>query len=57
MTMSELQQELDQVYKLLGNIRVSGDDVEIMAAAKVGLRRCYQMAGKGEKANGGDGET
>lgn len=42
--MSELQQELDRVYKLLGTVRVSGDDVEAMAAARMGLRRCYQMA-------------
>lgn len=42
--MNELQKELDQVYKLLGTIRVSGDDVEMLAAARVGLRRCFQMA-------------
>lgn len=56
--MNELQKELDQVYKLLGAIRVSGDDVEVLAAARVGLRRCYQMAQTPEETCGDNtGET
>ena len=55
--MNELQKELDKVYQMLVNIPVTGDAVEWMAAAKVGLRTAFQMArkwGGGEKGEEGD---
>lgn len=55
--MNDLQRELERVYQLLVNIPVTGDAVEWMAAAKVGLRTAFQMArkwGGGEKGEEGD---
>lgn len=49
--MNELQKELDTVWKLLAAIPVQGDAVDLMAAARGGLRRAYQLAEK-EDENG-----
>ena len=43
--MNELQRELDQVFRMIASVPVSGDGVEIMAAAREGLRRAYRLAG------------
>ncbi len=44
--MNELQKELDQVFRMVSSVPVSGDGVEIMAAAREGLRRAYRLAGE-----------
>lgn len=52
--MTELHEELKQAYAFLSAIPVSGDHVEIMAAAREHLRKAFRLAGpeKGED-NGG----
>ena len=50
--MTDIQKEIDQAFKLLSAIPVSGDYVEIMAAAKEHTRKAYQLAEEGEQ-NGG----
>lgn len=42
--MNELQKALDEVYRLLEGIPVTGGAVELMAGAKQGLRNCFQLA-------------
>ena len=42
--MEELKKELDEAFRLLCGITVSGDCVELMAAAKEHLRRAYGLA-------------
>lgn len=42
--MTKLQEELDNVWKLLSVIPVQGDAVDIMAAARRGLKAAFQMA-------------
>lgn len=42
--MEQLRKELRAVYDALTMIRVSGDDVELMSAAKAGLRACWKLA-------------
>ena len=44
--MNELQKELDAVWNLLASIPVRGDAVDIVAAARGGLRRAYKLAEK-----------
>ena len=39
--MSEILKKLDSVFKMVSTIPVSGDSVEIMAAAKNSLREIY----------------
>ena len=39
--MKEILKELDSIFKTISAIPVSGDSVEIMAAAKNKLRRVY----------------
>ena len=50
--MNELQKELDAVWNLLASIPVRGDAVDIMAAARGGLRRAFKLA-EGDDTNGG----
>lgn len=50
--MNELQKELDAVWNLLAGIPVKGDAVDIMAAARGGLRRAFKLA-EGDDTNGG----
>lgn len=50
--MNELQKELDSVWNLLAGIPVRGDAVDIMAAARGGLRRAYKLAEPEEAAAG-----
>ena len=50
--MSELQKELEAVWKLLAAIPVQGDAVDILAAARGGLRRAYKMAEEEEEKEG-----
>ena len=52
--MTDLQKELDRAFACLSAIPVSGDGVEIMAAAREHLRKALKLADpeKGED-NGG----
>lgn len=52
--MSELEKEIDQAFACLSTIPVSGDNVEIMAAAREHLRRAFKLAQpEKEEENGG----
>lgn len=42
--MTELQKEINQAFKLVSAVPVSGDRVDVMAAARESLRRAYQLA-------------
>lgn len=48
--MSEIQIELDQAWRLLSGIPVSGDGVELMAAARECLRQAYGLAEEPKEA-------
>lgn len=47
--MTDLQKELDQAFKLMSAVPVSGDGVDVMAAAREHLRTAYQMAAQEEE--------
>ena len=52
--MTELQKEIDLTFACLSAIPVSGDVVEIMAAAREHLRRAFRLAQpEKEEDNGG----
>lgn len=42
--MTELQKEIDQAFACISAIPVSGDGVEIMAAAREHLREAFRLA-------------
>lgn len=52
--MNEVQKELDRAFRLLSGIAVSGDGVELMAAARESLRKAYKLAVP-EKEDDADG--
>ena len=48
--MNELVQELEFAYKMISNIPVSGDAVDMVAAARAKLRKvCAELKEKEEK--------
>lgn len=49
--MTDLQKEINEVFKLISAISVSGDAVDIMAAVRVRLRSAYNLAA-GTEGNG-----
>ena len=52
--MSELEKEIDRAFACLSAIPVSGDGVEIMAAARERLRQAFKLAQpEKEEENGG----
>lgn len=52
--MKEVMKELDNAYKLLAAIPVSGDYVDVMAEARVKLRAVYHwMVEQEEEQHGG----
>ena len=52
--MSELEKEIDRAFACLSAIPVSGDGVEIMAAAREPLRQAFKLAQpEKEEENGG----
>lgn len=51
--MTEVQKELDLVFKLISSIPVSGDAVDALASARTRLRAAYKLAG--EREDGKDG--
>lgn len=52
--MTDLQKEINQAFKLISAVPVSGDGVDVMAAAREHLRTAYQMAAPTEE-DGSDG--
>lgn len=42
--MNEVQAEINNAYKMLSSLFVSGDQVDVVAAVKLSLRRAFQMA-------------
>lgn len=54
--MNEIQKEINNAYKMLSSLLVSGDQVDVVAAVKLSLRRAFQMA-KDEEGKDESGET
>ena len=52
----ELLNELAVVYRMISNIPVSGDAVDMMATARAKLRKVYAELEKEEKANEPDSD-
>ena len=50
--MNELQNKINEAYELISAVSVSGDNVELIAAAKESLRQAYKRA---ETEEGDDG--
>lgn len=44
--MNEIMKKLDEAYRLLSTISVSGDSVDVMAFARAKLRAVYNDLGK-----------
>lgn len=42
--MNEIQKEINNAYKILSTVSVSGDAVDAIAACKMSLRMAYQKA-------------
>lgn len=51
--MKEMMKELDNAYKLLSAIPVSGDYVDVLAEARVKLRTVYHWMEEQEEAQHG----
>lgn len=47
--LTPVQQELDQAYRLLSTLPVSGDAVEVVASVRMRLRKAYELAAAKEK--------
>ena len=46
--MNEIQSEINSAFTILSSAMVSGDLVDVIAAAKMSLRRAWQLAGDQE---------
>ena len=44
--MNEIQKYIEEAFKMLSAITVSGDNVDMMALAKEQLRKAYKLAGE-----------
>ena len=53
--MTELQKEIDQAFRLVSAIPVSGDGVDVMAAVREHLRTAHRMAARPEREVDEDG--
>lgn len=54
--MNEIQKQIDNSFKLISAIPVSGDAVDIMAMARKHLKSAYNLAGEGEREDGGQND-
>lgn len=52
--MSEAQKRLDQAFKWLSRVTVSGESVDYLAMARQELRAAYQLLGEEDKDGGQD---
>lgn len=50
--MNELQNKINEAYKLISAVSVSGDNVELMAAAKESMRQAFKLAETEEPEDG-----
>lgn len=53
MQMQELKTHLDQAFRWLSRVSVSGESVDCLAMARQELRAAYQTLNQEDKANGG----
>ena len=51
--MTEVKKQLEEAFKLISCIPVSGENVEIMASAKAKLRSAYAELNKQEETENG----
>lgn len=51
--MTDAQKEIDQAFKLISAIAVSGNGVDVIAAARNHLRTAYKLAGESEACKNG----
>lgn len=54
--MNEIQKEINNAYKMLSSLLVSGDQVDVVAAAKMALRRAFSKALDPEDVKGAKGD-
>ena len=47
--MTEIQKEIDEAYKLISVVQVSGEAVDIIATVRARLRRAYELAAAPEE--------
>lgn len=47
--MNEIQKKIQEVYRHLSALPVSGDGVEVMAAARILLREAFKLAAAGQE--------
>lgn len=43
--MNEIQNKINDAYKMISSILVSGDAVDVMSGARIVLKDAYQLAG------------
>lgn len=48
--MTDIQNEIKQVFDTLSAVPVSGDNVDLMAIARAHLRKAYKLAESAEQA-------
>ena len=47
--MNDIQNRINEAYKLISTINVSGDAVDVMAAARIHLKEAFELAADKEK--------
>ena len=54
---NDIQKEIDEAYKFIGALQASGDAVDLIASARLHLRKAYELAaekpGEKEEEHGG----
>ena len=50
--MTEIQKEIDEAYKIVSTLQVSGDAVDLIATARLHLRKAYELAAEKEEDHG-----
>ena len=43
--MNDIQKEINEAYRMVSAIPVSGDAVDVMAGARIHLKEAYKLAG------------
>lgn len=43
--MNDIQKEIEEAYKMISVISVSGDAVDVMAGARIHLKEAHKLAG------------
>lgn len=51
--MNDIQSKINEAYKMISAISVSGDAVDVMAAARGALKEAYGLAAEKEEAADG----